>query len=580
MAGGQLVEPINYLPSPDHFGLTAFGKGFLQGFEDKGNDLWAGVQKTGKMYGDGARVQAGDGGFWIALGVGGNEGVNQYAAAKKEAAADFMDELNEIVNSAKQIAKLLWIVYKGFGERVDNFFVGNDEVARKLSAENQLVLQAVSYLLDKITYATDYDFGRIVGRVCAETLALAVEIAAGAYANRALSTFTLMDEMTKSAKLSGELRTLLQLARADIDAGLTTKMCFVAGTLVHTPFGTRPIEAIRSGDLVLSRDERTGQQAYKPVVDTVITRPSELHILRYGIDTDANGSLDSFDQLTTTAAHPFYVQGENAFVAAGDLKLGDDFLLASGIAAELVDIEVEQAADGDSFTTYNFEVSDFHTYFVGADGVWVHNSGDWFCDKVYNAFRNVRKRLRSGNLPAGVDPADLAKSEHFTAARWTAQNTANIPKENVAHLYTEALETIRREQAQGWIDYFEGRAMPLRPNNPNPLEAGHTLLKHVNVTDQDILDRSLATGKAASRFLDKETAEAAISLAIESDKDRIIKWAVKNNAGVQLELSIPDTGGAIGRIAESGAIRDAAGVRVILRADGIGGWLIQTAYPT
>jgi hypothetical protein len=54
----------------------------------------------------------------------------------------------------------------------------------------------------------------------------------------------------------------------------STSMCFVAGTLVHTDQGLRPIETIQAGDGVLSRDSQTGQQTYKPVVQIVIKRGS------------------------------------------------------------------------------------------------------------------------------------------------------------------------------------------------------------------------------------------------------------------------------------------------------------------
>ena len=79
--------------------------------------------------------------------------------------------------------------------------------------------------------------------------------------------------------------------------------------------------------------------------------------------------------------------------------------------------------------------------------------------------------------------------------------------------------------------------------------------------------------------MDQNAAESAIFLALEHDRDRIIRWAIRNNAGAPLEVNVADLGGPIGRLAENGAIRDVSGVKVILRADGIGGWLIQTAYP-
>ncbi|MCU7556883.1 polymorphic toxin-type HINT domain-containing protein [Macrococcus capreoli] len=46
------------------------------------------------------------------------------------------------------------------------------------------------------------------------------------------------------------------------------KNCFVAGTLVQTKFGLKPIEAIQVGDEVLSRCMETGYVSYKSVTET------------------------------------------------------------------------------------------------------------------------------------------------------------------------------------------------------------------------------------------------------------------------------------------------------------------------
>lgn len=44
--------------------------------------------------------------------------------------------------------------------------------------------------------------------------------------------------------------------------------CFVAGTMIETADGDRPIEEIQIGNLVLSANPETGEIAYKPVVNT------------------------------------------------------------------------------------------------------------------------------------------------------------------------------------------------------------------------------------------------------------------------------------------------------------------------
>jgi len=54
----------------------------------------------------------------------------------------------------------------------------------------------------------------------------------------------------------------------------------------------------------------------------------------------------------------------------GDLNPGDGVTTANGGSATITANLRERAPPGQTFTTYNFEVEEFHTYFVGAAGVW------------------------------------------------------------------------------------------------------------------------------------------------------------------------------------------------------------------
>ena len=59
------------------------------------------------------------------------------------------------------------------------------------------------------------------------------------------------------------------------------------------------------------------------------------------------------------------------FVEAKDLKISDKLLLSSGKCVTIEEIQVEQLSEPE--TTYNFEVADFHTYYVSESNVLVHN---------------------------------------------------------------------------------------------------------------------------------------------------------------------------------------------------------------
>ncbi len=58
--------------------------------------------------------------------------------------------------------------------------------------------------------------------------------------------------------------------------------------------------------------------------------------------------------------------------AAVDLRAGDILVLVNGeyVTLEKTQHEILEAP----ITVYNFEVEDYHTYYVGTDGVLVHNS--------------------------------------------------------------------------------------------------------------------------------------------------------------------------------------------------------------
>ena len=66
----------------------------------------------------------------------------------------------------------------------------------------------------------------------------------------------------------------------------------------------------------------------------------------------------------------FYTVGES-FVKAEDLKISDKLLLSSRKCVTIEEIQVEQLSKPE--TTYNFEVADFHTYYVSESNVLVHN---------------------------------------------------------------------------------------------------------------------------------------------------------------------------------------------------------------
>ena len=153
--------------------------------------------------------------------------------------------------------------------------------------------------------------------------------------------------------------------------------CFKAGTLVLTSEGHKKIEDIQVGDKVWAYDEKSQSKRLKKVVQVFQNKTKKwLHI------------HINQEEIICTPEHPFYVinpkevptlqfEGRESFkyegewVASKDLKEGMQVLLANGKYATIEVVETEEL---DTFeTTYNFEVEDDHTYFVGTASILVHN---------------------------------------------------------------------------------------------------------------------------------------------------------------------------------------------------------------
>ena len=143
-------------------------------------------------------------------------------------------------------------------------------------------------------------------------------------------------------------------------AAMSPGVCFVAGTEILTANGLQAIETVQVGDYVWAWDEATGDAALKEVVETYINETDELiHVFVNGVE------------IVTTPAHPFYspVKG---WMEACKLRAGDMLVLVNGeyVVVEKVQHEILEAP----ITVYNFQVADYHTYYVSSTGVLVHNS--------------------------------------------------------------------------------------------------------------------------------------------------------------------------------------------------------------
>lgn len=156
--------------------------------------------------------------------------------------------------------------------------------------------------------------------------------------------------------------------------------CFPAGTLVDTESGKVPIERIKIGTRVWAFDEATGATSLKEVTQTVereCDHTIEIHTEQETIET--------------TAEHPFYTS--EGWKDAADLQVGDNI-----VTKDKQEIEIRETKFRyESRRVYNFEVAEWHTYFVGTLAWVVHNATPGKC-----ATDIIKKTLTKGEGKVGT----------------------------------------------------------------------------------------------------------------------------------------------------------------------------------
>jgi len=148
---------------------------------------------------------------------------------------------------------------------------------------------------------------------------------------------------------------------------------------------TKNIEDIQVGDIVLAMDEETGEMAPKRVIALFRNRSDHLRIVRLQRNDGAQ------QELRTTDEHPFFV-ADRGWLEARSLSGGDEVIESSGGVSTVLAIEREEHRDG--IEVFNFEVEDYHTYFVAQDesaaAIFVHNR----CNNPYGRRGSPLHRAR------------------------------------------------------------------------------------------------------------------------------------------------------------------------------------------
>ncbi|MCG6138964.1 polymorphic toxin-type HINT domain-containing protein [Leptospira mtsangambouensis] len=204
------------------------------------------------------------------------------------------------------------------------------------------------------------------------------------------------------------------------------RTCFVAGTLVtklkpeyyaiadqlepNSKYEEQvAIESIVVSDWVLSKNDETGERGYKRVANTFIRTTDAIYKV----------SLVDGTTLETTWNHPFRVKKQGhalekfsientTWTEAKDLHPGDVALRADGQELVITDITIDERVE----TVYNFEVEEYHTYFVGEVGVWVHNECTKNSPLLLGAGRSIMRMIDAPIVISDLARQKLSEDEY------------------------------------------------------------------------------------------------------------------------------------------------------------------------
>ena len=153
-----------------------------------------------------------------------------------------------------------------------------------------------------------------------------------------------------------------------VSFGATTAASSV-GTKINTAGGLKNIKEIKTGDKVWSYNELTGETGLQEIVRTMVR------------EIDHTVELYTEEEIIeTTVEHPFLT--DNGWKDAADLQTGDKIRSRNEEDIEIKDVKFSYRPR----KVYNFEVSNWHTYFVGAL-VWLVHNAEKCISKIFKISR-------------------------------------------------------------------------------------------------------------------------------------------------------------------------------------------------
>ncbi len=282
--------------------------------------------------------------------------------------------------------------------------------------------------------------------------------------------------------------------------------CFLPGTLILMADGSqKPIEEIRVGDVILTKEDDFSSQLVK---DTVV-RTFEHTVGEYLV---INGSL------RVTPIHRIFVNG--AWKTAGEVHLGDWFLDSRGRQVFVTSLEKTY----NRVKVYNFETQRLHTYF--ADGIYVHNE-------------------KGGDSRPRAEFLDTAYWNAFveTGSDGKGSVTFKVPDNLTTWVALGKNITVDTKVGEGENEFLVTKDLFIRPNLPLFVRSGDEMEIEApvhNTTNRDLAVKALV--KVTGATVLNETIQ---EISIPANSAKSVRWKVRVDEVKELkfEFSVNEVNG-------------------------------------
>jgi len=179
-------------------------------------------------------------------------------------------------------------------------------------------------------------------------------------------------------------------------------------------------------------------------------------------------------EIKVSGEHPFWV-ADKGWVSARQLAINDRLEITDNTYVAVTGLTSEPAKLGETFTTYNFEVDDFHTYFVlqegktnGAFAVLVHNakgcgilvdndvlvhaldhSDSLLGSKALNLIKNNKVFISTNQYNEFAKFKGISRAQRHSRLQFLMQNNIRILTPENSNAFKDLFKAIAKAQGRG-----------------------------------------------------------------------------------------------------------------------------------